>query len=96
MDQWIIKFNNYWVTFSKNIGLSIEKSNDLYEILFHAYTEPHRCYHNVQHIVECLDLYRQVKALLCQPAWVELAIWFHDAVYDPQSNENEMRSALLM
>lgn len=76
--------------------LNTEKSQVLYQILLDAYTEPHRHYHTVQHIVECLDLYHQVKKQLEQTLWVELAIWFHDVVYDPQSNENEMRSALLM
>ena len=96
MNEWIEKFNHYWLLFSKNMKLNTEKSQVLYQILLDAYTEPHRHYHTVQHIVECLDLYHQVKKQLEQTLWVELAIWFHDVVYDPQSNENEMRSALLM
>lgn len=96
MNEWIEKFNNYWRIFAQNLKLSAEQSKQLYEVLIQAYTEPHRHYHTVQHIVECLDLYHQVKNQLEQPLWVQLAIWFHDVIYDPQSNENEMRSALLM
>jgi predicted metal-dependent HD superfamily phosphohydrolase len=65
-------------------------NHDLFENLHAAYSEPHRAYHTVQHIEECLqhlDVYGQAAPEL------ELALWFHDAIYDPQRHDNEERSA---
>jgi predicted metal-dependent HD superfamily phosphohydrolase len=66
-----------------------------YDLLTKAYAEPQRYYHNRQHIAECLEEFNQVRHLAKQPAAVELALWFHDAVYDPKAGDNEERSAEL-
>ena len=42
-----------------------------------------------------LDLMREHVASLADPATVEAAIWFHDAIYDTQRDDNEQRSAEL-
>ena len=65
----------------------------LMERLLAAYAEPHRRYHSLQHLDECLASFEQVRHLAAQPAEVDMAIWFHDAVYDLQGKDNEARSA---
>jgi predicted metal-dependent HD superfamily phosphohydrolase len=57
------------------------------------YAEQHRHYHNARHIGECLKEFDSVRELAGQPLAVELAIWFHDAIYDPHASDNEERSA---
>lgn len=54
-----------------------------------AYSEPHRFYHNINHINSCLT---ELDSL---PDSVEFAIWYHDAVYDTKANDNEEQSASL-
>jgi predicted metal-dependent HD superfamily phosphohydrolase len=66
-----------------------------YERLSAAYAEPHRHYHNQQHIAECLAEFDGVRHLVRQPEAVEAAIWFHDAVYNPRASDNEEQSAAL-
>ena len=57
------------------------------------YGESHRAYHDLRHVLACLELARPVRSELAAPAEVELALWFHDAVYDPRAGDNEERSA---
>jgi predicted metal-dependent HD superfamily phosphohydrolase len=63
--------------------------------LLPRYSEPHRHYHNVQHIEECLREFEFGQHLAADPAAVELAILFHDAIYDPRRSDNEEQSAQL-
>lgn len=58
--------------------------------------EPHRHYHTQQHIDTLLGMMSAKRADFRRVAAVELAIWFHDAVYDPAARDNERRSAALM
>jgi predicted metal-dependent HD superfamily phosphohydrolase len=66
----------------------------LLEALVTAYEQPERHYHNLQHITDCLDDYQGVRALARQPDAVELAIWYHDVVYDTHRSDNEEQSAV--
>lgn len=61
--------------------------------LLASYMEPHRHYHTQQHLHECLDLLESALPLALHPGEVELALWFHDSVYNPQADDNELRSA---
>lgn len=64
-------------------------ATDLLFELTTRYTEAHRRYHDLRHIAD----------MLCKGASLDLneeqrmAIWFHDAVYEPGSKDNEEDSA---
>lgn len=52
--------------------------------------ERHRHYHTLTHIRHCLNVYDRGPI---RDDVVELALWFHDAIYDPRARDNEERSA---
>ena len=67
---------------------------ELHADLRSAYSEPDRAYHTLHHVSECLQLLQQTQSLAKSSPSIELAIWFHDAIYDPRRSDNEERSAL--
>ena len=68
---------------------------EVYQELVSFYSESHRYYHNLTHISDCLHEFDAARALAQQPLAVELAIWFHDAIYTTQAADNEEKSAEL-
>ena len=65
----------------------------LRERLAARYAEPARCYHTLAHVDALLRGLASWKHLAREPETIVAAIWFHDAVYDPQRRDNEARSA---
>jgi len=65
----------------------------VYRALLERYAEPHRKYHTRQHLDECLSAFESVISQPPHPAEVEVALWFHDAIYDVRRDDNEERSA---
>lgn len=58
--------------------------------LLAGWAEPHRHYHSITHLSHCLATYDRNPL---RDARVELALWFHDAIYDPKASDNEQRCA---
>lgn len=65
----------------------------LFGRLVDRYREPHRRYHTLQHLIECIEHLEPARGLAERPGEVEAALWFHDAIYEPGLDDNEMRSA---
>ena len=74
-------------------GLGLAMHADIYARLAAAYAEPHRHYHTAAHIAACLDELESARDLARFPFEVEAALWFHDAIYDTSTSNNEARSA---
>jgi len=77
-------------------ALGVERSLELEALnseLLARYSEPHRHYHTVQHLKECFERLEELKPVIPHPAEVEIALWFHDAIYDTRKSDNEMLSA---
>lgn len=63
--------------------------------LLERYAEQHRHYHDLAHLADVLRHVDELQAHAADADVVRLAAWFHDAVYDPQRDDNEERSARL-
>lgn len=61
--------------------------------LIRCYDQPHRRYHNLDHLWDCLGVFSEHDGLAHDPAAAEAALWFHDAVYEVGAGDNEARSA---
>lgn len=66
-----------------------------FEDLVARHSEPHRRYHTLQHLDECFRHFDLLRHVADHPAEIEVALWFHDAIYDTRSNDNETKSAAL-
>ncbi|CAG7857839.1 hypothetical protein MCAMS1_02811 [biofilm metagenome] len=86
LSQWQ---NSWQMLGTENAKLPIP----LYHEVLAKYDEPHRFYHTQQHLTECLDNFCELRHLAMNPAEIELALWFHDAVYEPSRHDNELLSA---
>ncbi len=73
--------------------LNLSSDEHTFTKLENSYSEKHRAYHTCTHIEACLDKLDSNRALLDNPDAVEIAIWFHDAIYRPFSKNNEEDSA---
>jgi predicted metal-dependent HD superfamily phosphohydrolase len=52
-----------------------------------------RHYHTLGHLEACLREIQLARELAQRPAEVEMALWFHDAIYRTYRKDNEARSA---
>ena len=88
--RWAQRFAAVWERCC--VALPCEVSA-IHAALCSRYEEPARRYHTLEHVRHCL---RELDA--AQPAddiadAIELALWFHDAIYTPGAQDNEQRSA---
>lgn len=59
------------------------------------YTEPHRFYHTLEHLQACFQVLDTEMSKLAGGGSIELALWFHDIVYNTSGKDNEELSAQL-
>ena len=69
-----------WTSMWKALGCKTDMS-DVYESLVEQYSQPHRAYHTLQHIEDCLRELEEASRLTSNKDVVALAIWYHDLVY---------------
>ena len=74
-------------------ALGAEPRPELLEQVLARYREPHRRYHTLEHLQECLAQLAAAPHKPEHPGEVALALWFHDAVYALDRHDNEDQSA---
>lgn len=72
---------------------AIDESATIHQQLIASYSEPQRFYHRLTHIEHCLALIEKISSELQSPEALELAIWYHDVIYQPGAKDNEQLSA---
>jgi len=64
-----------------------------WQIITAHYEAPGRFYHNLAHLADLYQWFDLYHAELTNPFCFEMAIWFHDLIYDPLRSDNEQQSA---
>jgi predicted metal-dependent HD superfamily phosphohydrolase len=74
--------------------LSFDCPRSLLARLRARYQEPHRRYHTWAHVLACVDARHRITQAAMPD--VDLALLFHDAIYEPFATDNEAKSAALL
>lgn len=70
-----------------------DQAREAFVALCASYSAAGRAYHTLAHIAHMLHLVAQWPELVEDETAVQLAIWFHDVVYEPTRRDNEAQSA---
>lgn len=81
-----------WLNFWSAAGAAGDPG-PAWDFLSARYAEPQRAYHTLRHVAHCLDELDAARGVARDPVGVEMALWYHDVVYDPRAHDNEERSA---
>jgi len=83
-----------WTRLATALQLPADVTQTAWSELEAAYTEPHRRYHTLTHIDAVLQNLDDHRALFNDPETAELALFYHDLIYDPARQDNETQSAV--
>lgn len=83
-----------WLNLCRNIGLR-KNVGFIFQQLEDLYADQQRAYHRIEHIQQGLRELKRVRSVLINPSAVQMAWWYHDAVYNPRSHTNEADSVTL-
>ena len=77
------------------IAVSVAPDESEYRKVRRGWRSIGRHYHTLSHLEACLREFDSARELAVRPAEVELALWFHDAIYRSWRRDNEAQSAIL-
>jgi len=80
-----------WRTLCQALGLS--GFSPEYEAVIAGWQSWGRHYHTLEHLQACLAELDAARVLAQRPAEVEIALWYHDAIYRTYRRDNEARCA---
>ncbi len=81
-----------WLRFTESFA-EVADALRVFDDLVERYCESHRHYHNLEHLGEVLKVAGRLASHSEDSVALTLAVWFHDAVYDPRRDDNEAKSA---
>lgn len=84
-----------WVRTLERYRVAPADAYPAFDVLVAAYSAPERFYHNLEHLTEVFRVVERLNSIVEDPNALQLAVWFHDAVYDARAKDNEARSGEL-
>ena len=86
------RFISLWNRCRTGDGAGVD-ADDVYKEVNGYYSEPGRFYHTPKHIEHCLAQFDLASGEMVNADAIEIAIWFHDLIFDVRANDNELQSA---
>lgn len=90
------RFGKRFLDLVERLGGRGLQARETFERLRAMWSGANRRYHNLEHLADCLRELDGARAPQAIADLAELALWFHDAVYEPRAGDNEAKSALLL
>lgn len=75
---------------------NISAKMEMWTTITSLYSEEYRAYHNLNHIADCLKKLDDWPGDVPDRDAIEIALWFHDIIYDTKRTDNESASAGLV
>jgi len=88
------KLKTNWFNLLATLQVDQQIAEEIFSNLVDAYSQSDRYYHNLRHIQHLLNLLAEVKDSCQCFTGLQLTAWFHDYIYVPQAQDNELKSAL--
>src|SRR3989338_817763 len=88
------KLRNTYCDAAQYLGVPRTSAERCFTKLAQYYAEPHRRYHTLAHLHQCMVEFADVVWHSQDPALIVMAIFYHDITYDVHRNDNEAKSAL--
>lgn len=92
-DILILALEERWTRAESELQLVRRAASSAFRGIIKAYQHPLRHYHTLDHLRYMFDCLQEYRQRLQNPAIVDLAIFYHDIVYNTLSNDNEAKSA---
>jgi predicted metal-dependent HD superfamily phosphohydrolase len=89
----VAEMSRRWLKLVAKLRVDEEVAREIFADLVSQYNSDDRYYHVLTHVGELLDTADEMRDLAQDYTSIQLAIWFHDVVYDPRGQNNEVKSA---
>lgn len=86
---------SYWTDLCNRYTKNTSLINEWFEVIVNAYSQKHRQYHNLEHILSMILKIEENQERITNKDALLFATWFHDIVYNPKKKDNEAQSAEL-
>jgi predicted metal-dependent HD superfamily phosphohydrolase len=87
------RLNGRWLDLMRSFDVEEEAAQRVFNDLVNHYSENGRYYHDLTHIQRILNVVTSHKEQVRDFRSLELAVWFHDVIWEAEALDNEARSA---
>lgn len=89
----VAEMSRRWLKLAASLRVDKEAARRVFAGMATRYDGDGRYYHILTHVGDLLNTAGEMRDLAQDYRTVQLAIWFHDVIYDPRGKDNEVKSA---